>query len=209
MPTKEEFVKIFGFSGASRTGKTTLAKLVADRMKIHYHDASVTKIMREFGIDPVSDVPLFQRLEAQELLLTKFMDAIKAAPRPAVCDRTPLDMIGYMLGEVTMHNLPVELHDRVQSYVDRCITETERHFDMVVAVRPLPHYKADPTKPPPNRAYQSAVQFLIEGACMNTDNLHSACMTFTDLEERADAACTMFAERVEDLLAEKAQNSVH
>jgi hypothetical protein len=129
------------------------------------------------------------RLRLQEFILEKFMDRVKAAPRPAISDRTPLDMIGYMLAEVTMHNTPIEFHDQIQRYVDKCLAETVLHFDMILMLRPLPIFEVDPTKPPPNRAYQSAVQFLIEGAGQQSDHLCSGVIVTTDLQRRVDATC--------------------
>jgi hypothetical protein len=183
---------MFGLSGAHRTGKTTLAKAIAEKRGIPYFDASVTKIMREFGIDPVGHVTLDDRITAQEFLLKKFIDKVKAAPFNAISDRTPLDMVGYMLGEVTMHNTPVEFHQRIQDYVDACIALTQRHFDLVLIVRPLPEFKIEEGKPPFNRAYQSEVQFLIEGAAHQTEYLHFAQLESITLPERlADAEDAM------------------
>jgi hypothetical protein len=154
----------YGLAGAHRTGKTTLAKLVAEDLKMTFHDASVSKIMREAGINAVGDVPLEARVEAQEFLLKRYLKDLQWAPRPMITDRTPLDMIGYMLGEITMHNTDVKLGARVQEYVDACLSAAVSHFDTIILLRPLPVYIQDPDKPPLNQAYQSLVQYIIEGA---------------------------------------------
>jgi hypothetical protein len=190
---------MYGIAGAHRTGKTTLAKAIAEKLGIHYHDASVSKIMKECGIDGVRDVPLADRITLQEFILDKFIDAIKAAPRPAICDRTPLDMIGYMLGELTMHNTPVELHEQIQFYAERCLVETTLHFDTVLTLRPLPDYAVEAGKPPFNRAYQSMVQFIIEGACSQSDYLHAGVISATNFERRLELACGVLSARRADL----------
>jgi len=195
---------MFGISGAQRTGKTTLAKAVAEKLKFHYHDSSVTKIMREFGINPVGDVPLGERIKAQEFLLEKSCDALRQAPRPAITDRTPLDFIAYMLGEVTMHNTAEEFHEPIQTYVKNCLAAAEKYFDMILIVRPLLTYKAADDKPPPNRAYQSAIQYLIEGAAQNIPNIVVGLLPALDLTERVDNCSVAFSTHLEEVAAETA-----
>jgi predicted ATPase len=190
----------FGFAGAHRTGKTTLAKAVAEDLKMAYHDASVSKIMREAGINAVGDVPLAQRVEAQEFLLKRYLKDLQWAPRPLVTDRTPLDMIGYMLGEVTMHNTDAALGARIQDYVDACIQATIRHFDTIIVVQPLEVYVEDPDKPPLNRGYQSLVQLLIQGAAIDVEPyLYVHFITPQDFEERKAVSKDILTGRMKDL----------
>ena len=190
----------FGFAGAHRTGKTTLAKQVAEDMGYHFHDASVSKIMRAHGINAVGDIPLGERIAAQEFLLDKFLENLKSAPRPMITDRTPLDMIGYMLGEVTMHNTDIELGKRINAYAIKCLEATVNHFDTVIIVRPLKLYVVDPKSPPPNAAFQALVQFIIEGAARQVDDIifvHT--LTGSDFQLRRDHSQLIFHERMEQL----------
>jgi hypothetical protein len=193
---------MYALSGAHRTGKTTLAIEVANKLGIHYHDASTSKIAKAAGINIVGDLSIAERLTAQELILDKFIEGVKAAPRPAICDRCPLDMIGYMLAEVTMHNTPLELHQRIQDYVEKCLAMATLHFDMVLMLRPLPTYKVDPDKPPPNVAYQSAVQYAIEGAAQQAADLHSGVVLTTNFEGRVEAVSNAIKTRLEQLVEE-------
>ena len=73
-------------------------------------------------------------------------------------------MIGYCLGEVTMHNTTPQLGERISAYVLECLEATLTHFDTVIVIRPLPIYTVDRKSPPLNLAYQNLVQLLIEGA---------------------------------------------
>jgi len=187
----------FGYAGAHRTGKTTLAKRVAEDLGMHFHDASVSKIMREAGIDAVGDVPMEQRIEAQEFLLRRFLQDLNKAPRPLISDRTPLDMIGYCLGEVTMHNTTPELGKRIDAYVKSCLEATKNYFDTIVILGPLPHYDVAPDKPPPNAAYQRLVQFLVEGAaCQVNPAIYCEWLYNSDFEERRDISNQIFCERI-------------
>jgi hypothetical protein len=136
------------------------------------------------GINAVGEVPTEQRIEAQEFLLRRFINDLAKAPRPLICYRTPLDMIGYCLGEVTMHNTP-ELGERIHAYVAGCLNATLVHFDIIIVIRPLPVYTADATKPPPSPAYQNLVQLLIERAANQVNEaIYVEWLDVRDLEER-------------------------
>ena len=200
---------MFGFAGAQRTGKTTLAKAVAERLGFHYHDASVSRFAREYGVNAVGDLLMLERIMLQEYILKRFVEEIHKAPRPAITDRTPLDILAYMLGEVTMHNTAPEFHERIKKYADQCLLETTRHFDLILALRPLPVYLADPDKPPLNRAYQSMVQMLIEGAAQNVDGVVCGVVTATTLDARIVAACTVFSDHMETLNEQRRRRTTH
>lgn len=200
----------FGLAGAHRTGKTTLAKQVAEDLGWSYHNGSVSAIMKEFGINAVGDIPLEQRIEAQEFLLDKYIQNLHWAPRPLITDRTPLDMIGYMLGEVTMHNTDPVLAARVDAYVVKCLEMSMAHFDTIVVLRPLAFYTIDPTSPPPNPAYQSAIQFLIEGAvCQVTDSVYVETLGTTDFQSRRITTAEIFNDRLTHLMGQAKKFSCH
>lgn len=150
--------------GAHSTGKTTLAKALSAQLNLPYLDASVTKIMADAGFNGVGDLPLEQRIEAQEFLVEKHWEMTQAQKGMFITDRSPLDMIGYMLGEVTMHNCDSQFAQRIQRYVDRCLEVTNDTYSGLIICRPLPVYTVDDKRPPENTAYQSLVQFIIEGA---------------------------------------------
>lgn len=188
----------FGMAGAHRTGKTTIASMLADETGITYHDASVSKIMKEAGINPVASISLADRMPAQEFLLDRYLSDLEALPRPFITDRTPLDMIGYMLGEVTMHNSSPEMAKRIDLYVDRCIIATRQIFDSIIFLRPLVEYKVDPDKPPPNPAYQWETQFIIEGSYqLITSQVNAIFLPAASVDERMAHSMNFVASRIE------------
>jgi hypothetical protein len=200
----------FGLAGAHRTGKTTLAKQVAEDLGYSYHNGSVSAIMREFGIDAVGDIPLQQRIEAQEFLLGKYLQNLHWAPRPMITDRTPLDMIGYMLGEVTMHNTDPVLAKRIDAYVVKCLEAALTQFDTIVICRPLTKYVVDAKSPPLNPAFQSAIQFLIEGACRQVDDtIFIQTLMTTDFQTRRAHTGQIFKERLDDLVGQSKKFARH
>jgi hypothetical protein len=192
---------MFGLAGAHRSGKTTLAKRVAEDLGIHYHDASISKFAKELNINAVGDLPVAERVKVQEHILKRYCEEIDKIGRdrmPAITDRTPLDMIGYMLGEVTMHSTTPEDGKLIAHYVDRCLAATLRHFDTIIVLRPLPTYTADPKSPPESLAYQWQNQMIVEGALaqLNQMPLQQARLLTVDLEQRAECTQELILERL-------------
>lgn len=196
---------IFGLAGASGVGKTTLAIAVAKEMKIHYFDASVSAMAKELGYDPVSDMTPGERITMQFAIFDKFLDRVNNAPRPMISDRTPLDFIAYMLGEVTMHNTDPKLSARIDEYVGQCLAAADTFFDTIIIVRPLPTYQVAPNRPPLNRAYQAHIQYIIEGTMETIDIPNSLTLMTPDLDERVDSCVDELTERLDEIGKEHAQ----
>jgi predicted ATPase len=189
---------MFGLSGAHRSGKSTLAREVAARIGIHNHDGSATMMLRERGIDMVAITDPFERLQAQNTLLDLYLEKLKTAPRPAITDRTPLDMAAYMMAEMGMHSDPA-LGNEVWKYVERCVFETEKHFDTVFLISPLPFYVVEPNKPKPNKAYQMHFHFLLRGIMDNTQNLGLYKIGTPEMERRIRLVGGHIQQRLEDM----------
>lgn len=153
---------IYGISGAHRSGKTTLAKAVAERTGITYLDASVSKIMKENGFNAVGNMDLGKRLEAQKILLDVHREMLESQSGPVITDRTPVDFAAYMLCEVNMHSDP-ELGDIVHDYMVECLNLVCTHYDGLLVARPLPYYQVEEGKPSENKAYQWNLNMTIEG----------------------------------------------
>ncbi|SER28024.1 AAA domain-containing protein [Faunimonas pinastri] len=203
---------MFGLIGAHRTGKTTLAKKVAEDLGIHFHETSTTKVMKELGYDAVADLPMAERITAQEKLLDRHIKDLQKLPRPCITDRTPLDMLAYALGELTMHNADSELAKRYAAYADRCLETTRLYYDTLVLLRPLPTYEEDPTKPPANRAYQTLIQLLIEGGVdqVGRDIEGTSCLINTlDLGERTEACKQVLTDRMQEIAREHSEIWLH
>lgn len=195
---------MIGLSGAHRSGKTTLAKRVADTLGLTYCEVSVSKIARDLGVNAVGDLPIAERIAFQRRLLPLFIKEIRKTARPCIVDRTPLDMIGYMLGEITMHNTSAEVGTEVYTYVEECLKATADNFDLVLVLRPLQAFVVDPKSPPMNPAYQWLIQYIIEGAIsnMNTDHTTTALIHGSDLDVRLDAVAELLRDRLEYLTNE-------
>ena len=194
----------WALSGSSGSGKTTLAKALAEKMNVHYHDASTTKLMGEIGFNPVGpSASLDERITAQEHLLRRFVESLRKLPRPFITDRCPIDMAAYMLGEITMLNSTLEQGRRVDKYVNDCMTALFHNFDAVLTVRPLSAYEAASTRPPRNPAYQWKIQYLIDGLIANIDEQDYTsirAIIVKPLDERIEAASLFFGAQMTELM---------
>jgi predicted ATPase len=201
---------LFGLAGAHRSGKSTLARRLADKLNMHYAPFQTTELMRAAGYDGVANLSVEDRMTAQERLLDAALAFYDALPRPVITDRTPLDMLGYLLAEIGMHGTPPDIADRAASYHERALQETRLRFDAIMVLRPLPHYEADPTKPPPNRAYQWHHQFIVEGAAMNLGYpIDLMLLTMHPLDERIETAGKFIESSMITLRQELEAVSIH
>lgn len=203
---------LFGFTGASGTGKTTLARMTADDLGITYHSASITETGRKHGFNPVGFMAIQDRLEMQKKLLADHIEAITAAERPLVVDRTPLDMAAYMLAEVGMYSdktLSAEFLKEVDEYAALCVSVTQRLYDTVFFVGQLPDYEESETRPPLNRAYQTHTQMIMQGFALV---IHGAtnymALRSPDLEWRRDTVHDYIVQRL-DAIAHQRNSTAH
>jgi hypothetical protein len=201
---------LFGFAGAHRSGKTTLAKAVAETLGIHFHPFGISEKAKLMGYNSVSDLPIEERIKLQEALLDMHLDEVDDLPRPCITDRTPLDMIGYMMAEVTMHNTTEAMGDRIHKYMEQCLKATKTNFDMVIVTRPLPIFELDPKSPPPNLAYQWQHQLIVEGsAAQISDTVEVHTLISTDFKSRMSATCDTVVMRLESIKDEVAAFTSH
>jgi ABC-type oligopeptide transport system ATPase subunit len=194
---------IYGLIGASGTGKTTLAKLVAEAMDITYVPSSITECARKHGFDSVGKLTLTERVELQKHLLDDHVEMISQTKRPMITDRTPIDMAGYMLAEFNMHS-----HEQmsfgelklVDEYSYLCRQAVVQNYDHVFMLGRLPVYEVSSTRPSVNPAYQRHTELIMRGliAELGMDIGYSIIESET-LHFRQDFVVEKIAERLDDL----------
>lgn len=156
---------ILGLAGTHRSGKSTLARDVAERAGIGFYDGSFGRLAKTLGYESVSKMDIAERLSMQNRVLDLYDREIRRDGGGLITDRTPLDMCAYLVAEVGMHAGLEEAASRsVVAYRDRCISLTRELFDAVFLLQPLPVYVVADGKPSGDPAYQQHIQMLIEGA---------------------------------------------
>lgn len=191
---------IYGLTGSHRSGKTTLARKIADDMGLHFLKIETTEVAKANGFDPVAPMSYGRRAELQLVLFDDFCKQLAAAPRPVITDRTPLDHIAYLLAETTMLSgatINAAQMKILDDFIGKALDFTVQSFDTVFALAPLPNYEVAPDKPPPNIVYQFGYAATIWGLLYTLrDRLSFVSIENADFEVRTDTVATTIAQRL-------------
>jgi hypothetical protein len=205
---------IYGLCGAHRSGKTTVAKAIAEQMGIEFLDSSFN-VAREFGYDPVAPMPLRKRVEMQALVFEHHMHQLDKAPRPLITDRTPVDFFAYLMAEFHMtsdRHAEADVLEAAALLAEHCLAFTPKTYDMVFFMEPLAVYEVDTTKatPPENKAFQLHIDALMRGGLSRIhDDLNYAFVKAGPLQERVDCVIEQIVERMNEITDLKQQAGFH
>lgn len=202
---------LFGLSGSAGTGKTTLARRVADDLGITFMPTSITQSAKRHGFDAVAPMSVVKRLEMQMKLLEDHVSMVCKADRPLIVDRTPIDMAGYMLAEIGMHShtfLQPEAIVAIEEYVDLCLETTVKLYDYIFILGQLDHYEIKETRPADNRAYQTHTQLIMQG-CMSKlwGRINFMIVRQQPLEDRVEIVHDTIVKRMDDISRERASSA--
>ncbi len=202
---------LFGISGASGTGKTTLAKAVAEDLGITYMPTSITECGKKHGFDPVAPMSIRSRLELQMHLLNDHVEMVTKADRPLIVDRTPIDMVAYLMAEFDMHSHMRVTADEIvaaEEYVDLCLETTAKLYDYIFILGQLDHYEIKESRPADNRAYQTHTQLIMQG-CMSRlyGRVNYTIIRSQDLEDRHETLHDTIVRRMDDITRERSSSA--
>lgn len=174
--------------GSHRTGKSTLAKAYAEKVKIPFVETSVGKIYSELGYDPSLTYDFVTRLGIQEEIL-KRVDQIyaKYAGEGFITDRSPLDMAAYTLADAIGDRVPAESHERLLKYVNDCFAVTNKRFQMILLIQPGIPLVFEKNKAALNESYIEHLNSLMLGLSVDErlDVAHFYMpRVLTDLDDR-------------------------
>ncbi len=179
--------KGIGLCGSHRTGKTTLAREVADQYGIDFVVTTTTEVFKANGLKPSSPMDFTTRLWIQDKIITAAEEIWAACDGSFVTDRTPLDMLAYTLGDiqgiVTVEFAPL------QNYIKRCIQSTNRFFGSLCVVQPGIKLIPAPGKAALNEAYIEHLNTLVLGLCVDeriTVPFHCLPRETIDLQKRCE-----------------------
>lgn len=200
---------LFGLTGAHRSGKTTLARQVANDLGIDFYETSTSKVAKELGYDAVGDLSLIDRLNLQTKLLQNHLGELDKRSRPLITDRTPLDYMGYLACEFSMTNgndLDPEALDQAALFMDTCLTAARSYYDYIFYLAPLPTYVVEDGKPTANPAYQMHHAFVVLGGISQLrDTINSALLFETDFAAREQFVHDAIVSRMDTIEEERRQ----
>ncbi|EOF9312945.1 hypothetical protein ACK2J6_001115 [Vibrio fluvialis] len=137
-----------GIAGAHRVGKTTLAKLVAEKTGHPFVPNSATPSFETFGIKPNANLQMNLRLSVQTHIYQRFLEATNGMS-DYIVDRTPLDYIAYTISElntVEFNKLGSVGRSMVDGYIKSCLSSVLDKFDVLFIVPPGIEIEQDESK---------------------------------------------------------------
>lgn len=206
---------LYGICGSHRSGKTTLAQMLADELGIEFHRTQTTETARKYGFDPVGPMTLRERIGMQILLLGEHIEMLESTPRPLIVDRTPIDFLAYTMCEFHMQSHKLTDPDVMQSaveFAEACKAATTLYYDHLYYLEPLSFYTPDKTKatPEPNPAFQQHFGYVMKGALFSLNGEPEfVAITEEDLEFRRDFVHDHIVERMDFIDQARKHASLH
>lgn len=198
---------IFFASGTSGSGKTTLCELAAQGLSLPFIKTDVTGMARAAGFQAVGDLSLADRVQLQEALYDGFEGLCSSVKGPSIFDRSPLDLVMYLMGEVNMHSHKAVDPDTltwIADYTSRCQRLTSERAAHLFVTMPLPVYETVETRPSFNPAYQEHTNLILMGTLATmTDPLTYTIFRTPDLNTRVDAMMGKISERLDEYEAHR------
>ncbi|MEB0029145.1 hypothetical protein QN372_00130 [Undibacterium sp. RTI2.1] len=160
---------MIGLLGSHRTGKTTLAKVYAEKHDLIFVETSVSSIFKQMGLDPAAKFKFKERLEIQEEVLRSVEEIYNRIDPSvsAIADRTPLDMLAYTMSEAIGDSVGKREQAKFASYVRRCFEVTNRRFSSLILVQPGIPVIAMQGKAIANEAYMEHLNSLMLGLSLD------------------------------------------
>ncbi|MDA8175217.1 MAG: AAA family ATPase [Nitrospiraceae bacterium] len=167
-------LKAIGLCGSHRSGKTTLAGLLAEKTGLPFIKTNTSGVFKRAGLDPAAPMDAETRLSIQNLVLDAAIEEwIKAGIGGFITDRTPLDMIAYTMADIQGTTRIDE--QGFSGYIQRCFKAANRFFKLIVVIQPgIPLVKAE-GKAALNTAYLEHLNSLVLGLCAD-ERLEIPCL---------------------------------
>ena len=150
-----------GLCGSHRTGKTTLAEAISRKTGMPFIRTCTSEVFRRAGLDPAAAMGFKERLWVQKETLAAARDIWEKAGERFITDRTPIDMMAYMLGDI-QGGTEADFTE-VEGYLEDCFSTTDRFFDALVVVQPGIRLIPEAGKAALNRAYIEHLNYLVLG----------------------------------------------
>ncbi len=158
-----------GLCGSHRTGKTTLATLVAETRGIALVKTTTGKVFAAHNLDPAAEMDFATRLWIQHEIVAEALKIWQKEDSNFITDRTPIDMMAYTLGDI-QGNTQVDFAE-LEKYLDYCFMVTNEVFHDLAVVQPAIPLVPEEGKARLNKAYIEHLNILILGLCSD-ERLH-------------------------------------
>lgn len=181
----------FALGGTHRTGKSTLAQIVADRLDLPFLRTDVAGVWARLGLDSTARYSFEDRMKIQYEILEHIRE-VYSRDRVFVTDRTPLCLMMYTLGDIAQSSgwdMSV-----LEDYQNACYEMTNRHLSHIFVLQPGIQVEAAQNKGNTDPAYTEKLNVLFKGVAVDHRNsvaLYQMNREVTDLEERVGYICSI------------------
>lgn len=197
----------YGLTGAHRSGKTTLAKEIAEQKNLPLVLTSSSAIFSKMGLSPQDNLTFKQRLEVQKQILADAKEKWDQHDS-FVTDRTPLDFIAYTLADISSGAELSKQDDwALLDYKQDCFDALIDHFDLVLHV-PLLDGKVEEGEGKANASWghRIHIELLLRSLCSDMQSSKPMLIGMgpdqQSREDRLDTALEVLE------LAQQAQSSI-
>jgi nicotinamide riboside kinase len=153
-----------GITGPHRSGKTTLARALAEHYGIEFLTSVAGGAVRDHGFDMVNGNRLTPAgIDMQDDLMSRILMQAHNAGPSFVADRTPLDAAAYLMADATANAGDRETRQRAVWYMEYSMKETSSLYDIVFVLPPAIPFEEEDGKAPDNDAYTEHFHLLIQG----------------------------------------------
>lgn len=158
--------KRIGLCGSHRTGKTTLAELLSEKLNIPFLKTRTSEVFKENGLNPSEPMDFSTRLWIQERVLAD-AESIwnRGVTSSFITDRTPLDMMAYLLADI--QGATPSDHQDLTKYLDESFRITNHTFTHLFVIQPAIPLIYETGKAPLNRSYMEHLNAIIRGLCLD------------------------------------------
>lgn len=190
---------MFGLTGAHRSGKSTTAEIVANKMGIEYLETKVGDVFKNLGIDPKAGLDFAQRLDVQNAILRSLeVQYDLRAGKEFIADRTPFDVLGYTLADIQRDTLDDAMRDRMSAHLTYGEKIAAKHLRAIMLLYPLPHQSDVDGKAQACPFYRYHVSVCIQasietGVQARQMRLLAAASQSIELEDRVGDCIKLFA----------------
>lgn len=199
------------FSGAHRTGKSTLAEYFSKKNGIEYVMTDISGIFKERGLSPRDKLPFDTRMDIQWEILKRLKQTYHAAKTPFVTDRSPIDLMAYLLSEIGPDNVSEDADMQIAGYFDECARVVQRHLSAIILVQPGIEVVEDSSKAPATFGYMEHINIICKGLIgeprFGETSMIIMSRKVTDLNERLLATASILKD-VRGMIMRKARDSV-
>lgn len=173
-----------GLCGCHRSGKTTLAIALSEKLGIPYIPINTSEVFLQYSVHPSDTIDVHKRLFLQQKVLEKAVNIWSETKEPFICDRTPMDMMAYMFADVTNGRLDQITQDDIMGYLGQCFKITKQYFDKLVLIPPAIPFIHSEYKAADNEPLRFELHYTISGMLdalgMTYQKLPDECLDISD-----------------------------